>query len=98
MDFNPPYSWLEGQPNDVGGNQNCIFSEVNSHLVGDIDCDLRLCPLCQVRLGSVFQFSGLCQEENDVDVLFLLKVNILKLIDEFTEVRALMHKHIDFSL
>ena len=72
--LNPPGRWIEGQPNDIGGQQHCIYSHTNYPLVGDIDCDLRLCPICQVRLGSVWQFSGLCQDQNIVDVLYLLKV------------------------
>ena len=70
-----------GQPNDVGGNQDCVYSYDNSPLVADIECDLKLCPICQVGLGSVFQFSGLCQEENEVDVLYLLKVPVELNID-----------------
>ena len=94
MYLNPPGSWSEGQPNDVGGQQDCIYSTTNPPArVGDIDCDLRLCPVCQVRLGSVFQFSGLCQEQNVVDVLYLLKVTVLQIVKlhvELTPAKAEM--------
>ena len=40
--------------------------------MGDIECDQRLCPQCQVETGTVFQFSGVCKEE-DVDILYILE-------------------------
>ena len=45
----------------------------NSSLVGDVECDLDLCPLCQLDLHTVFQFSGVCQEA-EMDIKYLLKV------------------------
>ena len=66
-------SWREGQPNNFGGSQDCVYCMQDSSLVGDIECSLNLCPLCQVEIGTVFQFSGVCQEV-PLDVLYILQV------------------------
>ena len=70
-----PLSWTVGKSDSSGGNKNCVYGVSRSSSpvrLGDIDCDWRLCPLCQVEVGTVFQFSGVCQEE-DVDILYILE-------------------------
>ena len=66
-------SWSEGQPNNFGGSQDCVYGLTHSSLVGDVECSLNLCPLCQVETGTVFQFSGVCQDVS-VDVLYIFQV------------------------
>ena len=66
-------SWGEGQPNNFGGGQECVYGLPDSSLVGDVECSLNLCPLCQVEFGTVFQFSGVCQDVS-VDVFYIFQV------------------------
>ena len=66
-------SWKEGQPNNFGGSQECVYGLPESSLVGDVECSINLCPLCQLEVGAVFQFSGVCLSVA-LDVFYVLQV------------------------
>ena len=54
----PSSSWLAGQPNNYGNNQNCVTNVVNNGL-NDMECTTALNPVCQVKLNTHFQLTGI---------------------------------------
>ena len=58
----PSYSWMAGQPNNYGSNygnsQDCVTNIVNNGL-NDRECTSVLNPICQVKLHTDFQLTGL---------------------------------------
>ena len=56
----PTYLWMNGQPNNYGNQQNCVTKIVNDHL-NDLECTTVLNPLCQVKINTAFQLTGICR-------------------------------------
>ena len=54
----PSFSWMAEQPNNYGNNQNCVTKVVNEGL-NDLECTTALNPICQVRLNTKFQLTGM---------------------------------------
>ena len=57
----PSYSWMAGQPNNYGNNQNCVTKVTNEGL-NDLECTTALNPICQVKLGTKFQLTGMLKD------------------------------------
>ena len=53
-----PWSWQQGQPNNYGGNQDCVA--VDNNQLNDYDCATKYNALCQVNFFTIFQFEGFC--------------------------------------
>ena len=62
----PFYPWIPGQPNNYGINygnsQDCVTQMVNNGL-NDRECTTALNPVCQVKLSTDFQLTGLVTNE-----------------------------------
>ena len=62
----PSYSWIPGQPNNYGSNygnsQDCATQMGNDGL-NDRECTTALNPVCQVKLSTDFQLTGLGTNE-----------------------------------
>ena len=62
----PSYSWIPGQPNNYGSNygnsQDCATQMVDNGL-NDRECTTALNPVCQVKLSTDFQLTGLGTNE-----------------------------------
>ena len=56
----PSYFWMAKQPNNYGNNQNCVTKVVNEGL-NDLECTTALNPICQVKLNTNFQLTGICK-------------------------------------
>lgn len=58
----PSYAWMAGQPNNYGSNygnsQDCVTNFVDKGL-NDRECTTVLNPICQVKLNTDFQLTGL---------------------------------------
>ena len=84
----PSYSWMAGQPNNYGKNQNCVTKVVKEGL-NDLECTTALNPICQVKSNTNFQLTGICKRVfADFDytlvkvlyiVIFRLNTNIHKI-------------------
>ena len=42
------HTWLEGEPNNCGGNEDCIGSSQKGGFF-DIKCQAKTCPICKGR-------------------------------------------------
>ena len=51
------HSWLPGQPNNYAGKQDCVADGEN---MNDMDCETQYNALCQVKLFTLFQLEGFC--------------------------------------
>ena len=67
----PNFPWYPDQPNNFGGNQDCVTFSLDG-LLNDMECSTPdLATICQVRPKTVFQLDGLC-EHLDVDTTYIL--------------------------
>ena len=73
----PNFTWARDQPNNFGGNQNCVMYDPRLETIGDQECSEEWVSFCQVSIYTVFQLSGICSLLDVDDTYILLKVSIL---------------------
>ena len=65
--------WLEGEPDNWGGEEDCAVYDVTRGGSNDIPCQWYYqCPVCRVPTLTVFKLSGVCTGSR-VDRFYLLQ-------------------------
>ena len=81
----PNFTWRRDQPNNFGGNQNCVLYDPGQDNIGDLECSEEWISLCQVKVNTVFQLSGICPQLDIDDTFIISKVSIsLEMFNSFS--------------
>ena len=70
-DLMPNFTWMENQPNNLDGDQDCAVFDKTYNMINDMTCSFLLCPVCQLQSLQVFQISGHL-EDTAADRYYLL--------------------------
>ena len=65
-------NWRKGQPDNLGGIDDCGVNFLYDGKDKDEPCTVDLCPVCQVQTQKKFRLRGVCLH-SDVDSFYMLK-------------------------
>ena len=66
-------NWRPGEPNNWGGDENCMATHPLGLGFNDISCNVNYCPLCQLKFRKQkFQLRGVCNEMSAMDRFYVL--------------------------
>ena len=67
----PNFTWGPDQPDNFGGNENCVAFHPQEHIIHDSECSSKYSSLCKVKDNTIFELSGFCSHL-DLDNTYIL--------------------------